>query len=117
MMSASHFHALSAVAFQLAAALESYEEEVAVMVRAPRDASAYQCVSKRMDEMRLYAAALPPVAVAWVELMIRHFELTHGLWRAQADPSVCGELAGHENQLREAVARLARKCVQLMPTA
>ena len=90
------------------------------MVRAPRDANACQRVSRRMDEMRMHAAALPPVAVAWVEVMIRHFELTRGLWRAQQGPSVPCDLAGSQEQLRDAVSRLSRlsrKCVQLMPIA
>jgi hypothetical protein len=116
-MSAAQFPALSAIAFQLAAAVERYDEEVAVMLHAPRDADAYQRVSRRMDEMRMYAAALPPVAVAWVELMIRHFELTHGLWRAQQDPASQVELAGYQRRLREAVSSLSRKCAHLMPSA
>jgi hypothetical protein len=116
-MSASQFHALSAVAFQLAAALDAYEEELAVLVRTPADGEAYQRVGRRMDEMRMYAAALPQVAVAWVEVLIRHFELTHALWRAQQDPSGNVALDGVQHQLGEAVARLSRKCVQLMPSA
>jgi hypothetical protein len=115
-MSASQAQALSAIAFQLAAALQAYEEEVAVMVAAPLDAEQYQRVSKRMDEMRMYATALPSVSVAWVELMIRHFELTHGLWREQQDRGATN-LRALQAQLTEAVFRLSRKCVQLMPSA
>lgn len=115
-MSASQAQALSAIAFQLAAALQAYEEEVAVMVAAPLDAEQYQRVSKRMDEMRMYATALPTVSVAWVELMIRHFELTHGLWREQQDRGAA-DLRALQAQLTEAVFRLSRKCVTLMPSA
>jgi hypothetical protein len=115
-MSASQAHALSAIAFQLAAALEAYEEDVAAMVRAPRDPEIYHRVTKKMDEMRLYAAALPQVSVAWVEVMIRHFELTHGMWRAQKEGGADGLGELHAN-LQEAVLRLSRKCVQLMPSA
>jgi hypothetical protein len=116
-MSASQLHALSAIAFQLAAALETYEQEVAAMIDAPRDTEAYQRVSKRMDDMRLYATALPAVAVAWVEVMIRHFELTHGLWRVQQGGPEQPDLQALRQQLSEAVLRLSRKCVQLMPAA
>ena len=68
-MFASEFQ-LSAMAFQLAAALEADEEDIAAMVGAPCDANAYQRASRRMDEMRMYAAALLPVAVAWVEVIV-----------------------------------------------
>lgn len=115
-MSASQGPALTAVAFQLAAALEMYQQEVAGMVAAPQDAEQYQRVSRRMDEMRMYAAALPAVSVAWVELMIRHFELTHGLWRAQQDGGAT-DLRPQQAQLAEAVLRLSRKCGQLVPAA
>ena len=115
-MSASQFHALSAVAFQLAATLERYEEDVAAMVEAPLDADLYRRVSSHVDQMRMYAAALPPLSVAWVEVLIRHFELTHGLWRAQREPqAVC--LDQLHDQLSGAIARLARHCIQLMPSA
>ena len=115
-MSASQAHALSAIAFQLAAALEAYEEDVAAMVHAPRDPEIYHRVTRKMDEMRLYAAALPQVSVAWVEVMIRHFELTHGMWRAQKEGGP-PDLGGLHANLQEAVLRLSRKCVQLMPSA
>jgi 7-keto-8-aminopelargonate synthetase-like enzyme len=116
-MSASQAPALSAIAFQLAATLDAYEQDVAAMVRAPLDTEAYHRVSRHMDQMRLYAASLPPLSVAWVEVMIRHFELTHGLWRMQKDGAHKADLRQLHGHLREAVSRLSRKCVQLMPTA
>lgn len=115
-MSASQAQACSAIAFQLAAALDAYEEDVAALLRAPLDAEQYQRVSRQMDEMRMYAAALPTVSVAWVEVMIRHFELTHGLWRAQQVPTA-RDLRRLQEGLSEAVLRLSGKCVQLMPAA
>ncbi|HVE54862.1 MAG TPA: hypothetical protein VNB23_15875 [Ramlibacter sp.] len=115
-MSASQAPALSAVAFQLAAALDAYEQDVAMLVRTPADLDVYHRVSERMDRMRLYAVSLPPVAVAWVELMIRHFELTHGLWRWQQDHAAA-DLHQLHAQLREAIRGLNRRCVYLMPSA
>jgi hypothetical protein len=116
-MSASHAPALSAIAFQLAATLDAYEQDVAAMVRTPLDAEAYHRVSRHMDQMRMYAASLPPLSVAWVEVMIRHFELTHGLWRMQQERPEKVDLKHLHSQLRDAVTRLSRKCVQLMPSA
>jgi hypothetical protein len=114
-MSASQAPALTAIAFQLLAALETYERDVAVMLKAPLDPEAYRRVSKHIDTMRMYAAELPVLSVAWVEVMIRHFELTHGLWRVQHAPEAA-DLPQLHAQLREAARRLAQKCVQLLST-
>lgn len=116
-MSASDAPAFSAIAFQLAAALDAYEQDVACLTRGPFDTDAYQRATRRMDQMRMYAAALPQLSVAWVEVMIRHFELTHGIWRLQKDPAEKVDLLVLNCGLREAVQRLARKCMQLMPSA
>jgi hypothetical protein len=115
-MSASQFQALSAIAFQLAATLETYEEDVAAMLRTPTDADLYRRVSGHVDQMRMYAAALPPLSVVWVEVLIRHFELTHGLWRAQREPGAV-PLTELHSALRDAIRRLSKRCVQLMPAA
>ena len=116
-MSAPDAQALSAVAFQLAAALDAYEQDIATLVRGPFDTDAYQRASRQMDHMRMYAAALPMLSVAWVEVMIRHFELTHGIWRLQKEPGQGMDLAQLHAQLRSAVERLSRKCMLLMPAA
>jgi hypothetical protein len=55
--------------------------------------------------------------VAWVEVLIRHFELTHALWRLQHDGSASVELAALRKNLFDAVLRLSQKCTQLMPSA
>ena len=116
-MSVSQAPALSAIAFQLAAALDAYEQDIAQLVRGPFDPDAYERARRDMDQMRMYAAALPSLSVAWVEVMIRHFELTHGIWRLQKDPEDGCDLQQLQLQLRSAVQRLARQCVQLMPAA
>ena len=116
-MSASAAPELSAIAFQLAAALDAYEQDVAQLARGPFDVDVYQRVSGHMDRMRMYAASLPSVSGAWGEVLIRHFELTHGIWRLQKDAATAGELAHLHAQLREAVRRLAQRCVQLIPNA
>jgi hypothetical protein len=115
-MSASQAHALTAIAFQLLAALENYEKDVAAMLHGPLDPEAYRRVSGHIDTMRMYAAALPALSVAWVEVMIRHFELTHGLWRVQRAPEAA-DLAQLHAQLLDAVRRLSHKCVQLLTTS
>lgn len=113
-MSAPQFQALSAIAFQLAATLEAYDESISAMLAAPMDAELYRRVSEQVDQMRMYAAALPTLSGAWVEVLIRHFELTHGLWRAQRDPGTVA-LTDLREALSGAVLRLSRRCIQLMP--
>lgn len=113
-MSAPQASALSAIAFQLAAALDAYEQDLALLVRTPSDLDVYERVGSHMDQMRMYAAALPPLAVPWVEVMIRHFEFTHGLWRWQQD-AAAADLRQLHAQLLEAIRALSRRCVKLMP--
>ncbi|MBK6009420.1 hypothetical protein JJB11_25255 [Ramlibacter ginsenosidimutans] len=116
-MSASDAHVLSAVAFQLAAAVGAYDEDVTELVQSGFDPELYRRVSRQMDQMRMYAAALPPVSVSWAEVMIRHFELTHCVWRVQKDGTGLSELRAVHQQLQQALQRLSRLCAQLMPTA
>lgn len=116
-MSASQASALSAIAFQLAATLEAYEEDVAALVRFPLASDIYLRVSRHVDAMRMYSAALPSLSGAWVEVLIRHFELTHALLRAQKQghPAVVAEQ--FHQQLREAVGRLRQLCVRAIAAA
>lgn len=80
-MSASHAPALDAIAFQLVAALEQYDEDVGRMVDTWLDMELYQRVSAQIEDIRHYSAALPQLGVHWVELLIAHAELVHSLWR------------------------------------
>src|SRR4051812_3350647 len=113
-MSASQGSALTAIAFQLAGALEAYELDIEQMVSHQNDPELYQRVGQHMDRMRLYAASVPRLSVAWVELLIRHFELTHALWRHQK-----GELPAQAERdvrlaQRNAAQVLRRQCLQLV---
>lgn len=93
-MSAYQGSALTAVALQLHGALDAYRKAAGQMVPAGRlDLALYQQLGELMDRMRLYATALPRLSLPWVELLIRHFEFTQGLWNAQR-----GELAPQELQ-------------------
>lgn len=113
-MSASDSKALGAISQQFAAALVAYEAELDALLRVPGDPETYRRASARMDEMRMYAHALPSVSVAWIELLIRHFELTHGLNRS-AQAGAPADLELLRAQVGFAVAHLARKCAQLAP--
>ncbi|HSV78309.1 MAG TPA: hypothetical protein VLK85_03760 [Ramlibacter sp.] len=113
-MSAHEAQALSAIAFQLAATLDGYRQDMAAMVGAGFDPELYRRVSGHMDDMRMYAADLPPLSVAWVEVLISHFELTHGFWRVQKEGAASADLRLLHGHLDDAVQRLSRKCVLQM---
>jgi hypothetical protein len=82
-MSASHAGALSAIAFQLLASLDEYAAETRQFTVGGVDPEAYHRLRLRLDEMRGFALAMPPLSVAWVELLIRHFELAHARWKLE----------------------------------
>ncbi|MDB5751411.1 MAG: hypothetical protein JWP65_1832 [Ramlibacter sp.] len=114
-MSASQGSALNAVAFQLAATLESYEEDVGRLMRSPLEPDLYRRVSRHVDLMRMYAASFPSLSVAWIEVLIRHFELTHGLWREQSGQPA--ELEARLLHLRAAIARLRMLCLRVVASS
>ncbi|HEX2544848.1 MAG TPA: hypothetical protein VHL79_08220 [Ramlibacter sp.] len=113
-MSAAHLPFAEAMAFQLMARLHDYELGVAQLMLAPLDAELYRRSSDDMDAMRLLATDVPMASVAWAEVMIRHFELMHGLWRVQRAPSGGLVLAPLHANLGQAVRRLSHRCLQLV---
>jgi hypothetical protein len=114
-MSASQAPALSAIAFQFAAALQAYEEDLERLLQSRFDPEVYQRTSVRMDEMRMYAAAIPTVSGPWVEVLIRHFEFTHALFRIHQQRADESDLPRLHEQLRHAIERLSQRCLQLVP--
>lgn len=114
-MAASDASALDAIAFQLAAALERYEQDVGTMVDTWLDMDLYQQVSNEIEDIRRLSVALPELSVPWVELLIAHAELVHSLWRLRfkdgdADRTRVRELrewhTGCVNSLRTRCVRL-----------
>ena len=115
-MSAPPFLVHGAIAFQLAGRLEAYGRDVHAMLGISFDPELYRRVTGHVDAMRLHAAELPSLSVAWAEVMICHFELMHGVWRSPA----CGQPGGLvplRARLDAARERLAHRCLQLMPVA
>ena len=82
-MSASHAGAVSAIALQLLESLDHYAAETRQFAVGGVDPEAYHRLRLRLDEMRRYALAVPGLSVAWVELLIRHFELAHARWKVE----------------------------------
>lgn len=75
--------AVDAVAPQLVAALERYAEDIGEMIGNWPDMERYRNVSGQIEEIRIYASALPDTRLQWVELLIAHSELVHRLWLLQ----------------------------------
>lgn len=116
-MSASHAPVLDAIAFQLAAALDRYEQDVESMVESWLDMELYGRVSEEVEEIRVFCAALmPQVSVHWVELLIAHAELVHSLWRLRfREDSADGERLREVRSRHDAcVASLRARCIRLL---
>jgi hypothetical protein len=115
-MSAPDQHTREAIALQLIEALELYEADVKLLCRNWLDMEHYQSVSQQVDELRLYAAALPRVSVQWVAVLISHAELIHSLWKARRSES--GDAASVENLLTDHIAaiRLLSRAARLSIT-
>jgi hypothetical protein len=81
-MSATHAPALSAIAFQLSAALESYQMHVDGLRDPWSQRRQYDFVSRAYDQVRMLKGALPELSVLMVEISICHVELMKALWLA-----------------------------------
>lgn len=82
MAAPDHHRTQEAIALQLLTALETYETDVLQLCRTWLDMEQYQRVSEEIDELRMYAAALPRLSGPWVEVLISHAELVHAMWKA-----------------------------------
>ena len=116
-MSASQARAIDAIAFELAAAVENYEQACEQLVATRPDMALYQSVSRQVDHMRLLCASLPQVSVAWVGLLISHAELVHCLWRCGEKSALSPELEACQVRHAHAIRALREKCVWLFSRA
>jgi hypothetical protein len=81
-MSISHAPEITAVAFQLSAALESYQMHVDALTDPWSQRRQYESVSQSFDAIRMLKGALPDLSVLMVEISISHVELMKALWLA-----------------------------------
>jgi hypothetical protein len=115
-MSAHDAPAFDAIAFQLAAALDRYDQDVGAMVETWLDMELYRCVSDEVEHIRLLSASLPQLSVAWVELLIAHAELVHSLWRLRFNDDATDRVKLDEVRARhnDCVQSLRKRCLRLM---
>ncbi len=113
-MSASQASAATAIAFQLIAALDRYKAEVEQLAALRVDPEAYHQLRLSLDEMRRYAVELPSLSIAWVELLIRHFELAHALWKRQQGGTEQDAFAALQESHRNCLETLRARCVRIL---
>jgi hypothetical protein len=78
-MSAAQGHALQAIAHQLLAALDPYQDSLGELVAGWPDLAFYRGVSARIDQIRNYTLALPEIRVQWAALLVAHTTLVQAL--------------------------------------
>ena len=115
-MSASEGRALDAIAFQLLAALEEYDQDTARMIVAWPDLELYRSVSEQIEKIRLYSSSMPEATVQSLELLIAHAELVHLLWRTEyggekKSPEAVIVVRDHH---ADCVTALRNRCVRVM---
>jgi hypothetical protein len=114
-MSAHPANALDAIALQLVATLEGYAEDTAQMIAGWPDMERYRSVSQQIEQIRMYASALPEARVQWVELLIAHSELVHLLWRvqyAEGGLAMCDTLQVRLHHT-DALTALRQRCLRI----
>jgi hypothetical protein len=110
-MSAFPRAALSAIAFQLAGALEAYGCDMEGVLSGQLSLEGCRRASRRLDEVVLLKSALPQLSVQMVELLVCHTELMQALWGvAKADAPTRADLVLRN---RGAIDAMHAKCLRL----
>lgn len=114
-MSATHTPMVTAIAFQLSAALERYQMLVEDLVNPWLQRELYDRISRCFDQVRMLKGAFPDLSVAMVEVLIRHVELMKALWLATTVPG-CSRAQAIEDLRRKhggAVDGMREKCLRV----
>lgn len=113
-MSASHFPVLRVTALQAAAALALYERHVHSLAASWLDMELYEQVSREIDEIKLFCAAIPDVNVPWSALLVSHTEMVRALWEGgRSDtPSTREETQRRLDDHLVCIDTLARRCLR-----
>ena len=114
-MSANHAPVLTAIAFQLSAALESYQMHVDSLTDPWSQRRQYDLVSHAFDHVRMLKGALPDLSVLMVELSICHVELMKALWLAGSsrESHDAPALQALREKHREIVAAMRERCLRV----
>jgi hypothetical protein len=105
---------VTAIAFQLSAALEDYQAHVDALSNPWSQREQYDLVSRRFDEIRMLKGALPDLSVAMVEVLICHVELMKALWLSSSTPEKNNFLSLDQirSKHRTAVEAMRARCLK-----
>lgn len=104
----------AAMAFQVAVALESYEQDLDQFVSAPLEPGLLWVAGNALERVKALAGAQSGLAVPLVDLMISHAQVTQAysdLQSGRSDGSDCRRLY---KQHCHKVESMRRKCLQVV---
>jgi hypothetical protein len=105
-----HSPAQLAIASQLAAALQAYDEGLERLLQRGWDSDLYRSLSDQFDSMQMWAASLPRLGGGWSELLITRVELTHALWCHRTPSRIDGRVVALHAQHREVIREVLSRC-------
>ena len=114
-MSASHAPLVTAVAFQLSAALENYQMQIDGLANPWSQSTEYNLVSRVFDEVRMLKGTFPELSVDMVEVVICHVDLMKALWLSGPNPVGSAGVAVEQarRKHRAAVATMRDRCLRV----
>jgi hypothetical protein len=114
-MSATQAPAVSAIAFQLSAALENYQMQIDALADPWSQRPQYDLVSRGLDQVRMLKGALPQLSVHMVEVVICHMELMNALCLASSRREAGDEpsLGSLRSKHRAAVAAMRERSLRV----
>lgn len=104
----------AAIAFQVAVALESYEQDLDQFVSAPLEPGLLWVAGNALERVKSLADARPELAVPLVDLMISHAQVTQAYGNIQSGHSKASELRQLYKQHCARVESMRRKCLQVV---
>jgi hypothetical protein len=114
-MSASSAPAMRAVALQLAAALDRYQQDFDTMLGAGSDSVHYREVTRELHDIRQMKGSLPELSEEMADVLIRHVEMMHAVWNVQLHPSQAHQCNLRTLRLRhrQAVDAMRQACIAI----
>jgi hypothetical protein len=92
--------------------LAEYERAATALLAPTLDLEAYARASKLFDDAQLLATDLPEARVAWVEVLISRFEMTHALMLSGRGTPDEGSTRALATRHFAALERFRGKCVR-----
>lgn len=104
----------TAMAFQVVAALETYEQDLDHFVSAPLEPGFLSVVGNALERVKTLVDVQGELGVPLLELMISHTQLTQAYGDIQSARYGASELTQLYKQHCERVESMRRKCLQMV---